>query len=418
MLEGGLRAALLAGLRDSSIKMHQLDGHLAPALPDPAERELAAVALRREFTGCPAELPLAGFDYGEAAGACCENMVGFIGIPVGVAGPLTVDGRPCLLPLATTEGALVASVNRGCRAVAGGVTTAVLAKGMTRGPLIKLPSLARAAEVKRWVDAHWQPVLAPVFEATSRHLRLAAVRTTLAGRYLFLRFKADTGEAMGMNMVSKAAQAATEHLLAHVCPDALLSCLSGNYCTDKKAGAALNWADGRGYSVAAEAVVSPAALRTVLKVAGGAAALAELATAKNLIGSAAAGVAAGGQNAQAANLVAALFLACGQDPAQVVGSAACLTICEAEADGSLRISCTLPCLEVGVVGGGTRLAGQRALVQQLTAGLPEGARAEGLARIIAAAVLVGELSLLAALCEGSLVRSHLALNRRPPGGPA
>jgi hydroxymethylglutaryl-CoA reductase (NADPH) len=340
-------------------------------------------------------------------------MVGFVGIPVGIAGPLVVDGRECLIPLATTEGALVASTNRGCKAasVSGGVATVLTGKGMTRGPFIRLPGLARASQVKDWIDASFSAVSA-VFNATSSHIRLVSVRTTLAGRYLFVRFKADTGEAMGMNMLSKASEAALKLIQEKACPDAEMVCLSGNYCTDKKAGAAVNWVDGRGYSVVAEALIPAAILRDVLKV-DSARGLAELAQAKNLVGSTMAGVSAGGQNCHAANLVAAVFLACGQDMAQVVESSACLTLCEACEGGSLRISVTMPTIEVGVIGGGTRLPAQTACIQGLVGCAPEGTRAEALARVVAATVLAGELSLLAALYTGSLVSSHLAYNRRP-----
>lgn len=383
-----------------------------------AQEELA-VMVRRGFTKVPSQVPLNGFPYGLSAGACCENMVGYVGIPLGMAGPLLVDGHRHWIPLATTEGALVASTSRGCKAIeesgGEGVRTLLLSKGMTRGPFLQLPSLTRAAETRAWIEAHRQEIQV-AFEAGSSHLKLLSLSCTLAGSFLFLRFRADTGEAMGMNMVSRGTQAALDLILKEACPDALMACLSGNYCTDKKAGAALNWSQGRGYSVTAEAFIKPAALRKVLKIES-VEQLVALAQAKNFVGSAMAGVAPGGQNAHAANLVAACFLACGQDPAQVVESAACLTHCQAEADGSLRISVTMPCIEVGVIGGGTRLPAQAALISSLTHTVfPEGKRAEGLARIIAATVLAGELSLLAALSTGSLVAAHLALNRKQNDG--
>lgn len=139
-------------------------------------------------------------------GACCENVIGYMPIPVGYAGPLLLDGTPYHVPMSTTEGALVASTNRGCRAVAsaGGIHSAVLDDGMTRGPVVKLPSATQASEVKLWLDnAGNFEMVEEVFNSTSRFARLKKLQTGLAGRLLYIRFKASTGDAMGMNMLSK-----------------------------------------------------------------------------------------------------------------------------------------------------------------------------------------------------------------------
>ena len=200
----------------------------------------------------------------------------------------------------------------------------------------------------------------------------------------------------------------------------LVRALSGNFCTDKKPSA-VNWIEGRGKSVAAEAVIPAAVVRSVLK--SDARTMADLNVHKNLVGSALAG-SIGGQNAHASNLVTALFLACGQDPAQNVESSNCLTAMEAEpaasgADGEydLRISCTMPAIEVGTVGGGTALQSQAACLNLLgvrgTAADSPGAHAQQLARVVCATVLCGELSLMAALSSNHLISAHLALNRKP-----
>ncbi len=142
-------------------------------------------------------------------GACCENVIGYMPIPVGYAGPLLLDGTPYHVPMATTEGALVASTNRGCRAVAssGGIHSAVLDDGMTRGPVVRLPSATQASEVKVWLDCADNFLLVEeVFNSTSRFARLRKLQTAVAGRLLFIRFKARTGDAMGMNMLSKVSQ--------------------------------------------------------------------------------------------------------------------------------------------------------------------------------------------------------------------
>jgi hydroxymethylglutaryl-CoA reductase (NADPH) len=188
--------------------------------------------------------------------------------------------------------------------------------------------------------------------------------------------------------------------------------LSGNYCTDKKP-AAINWIEGRGKSVTAEAVIPGKIVKTVLKTT--VEALCNLNIKKNLIGSAMAG-SIGGFNAHAANILTAVFLATGQDPAQNVESSNCITGMEATNNGEdLLMTVTMPCIEVGTVGGGTVLAPQQAMLELL--GIKgahptnPGQNAQQLARIIAASVLAGELSLISALAAGHLVRAHLVHNR-------
>lgn len=271
-------------------------------------------------------LPYEHFDYERVHGACCENVIGYMPLPVGVAGPINIDGQNYFLPMATTEGVLVASTSRGCKAInaGGGAVTVLTGDGMTRGPCIAFDTLTRAGQAKLWLDSdEGQKVMKDAFNSTSRFARLQSMKTALAGTYLYIRFKTTTGDAMGMNMISKG----VEHAL-HVMStesgfdDMAIISVSGNYCTDKKA-AAINWIDGRGKGVVAEAIIPAHVVKTVLKSEVNA--LVELNTAKNLIGSAMAG-SIGGFNAHAANIVAAIFLATGQDPAQVVESANCITV--------------------------------------------------------------------------------------------
>jgi hydroxymethylglutaryl-CoA reductase (NADPH) len=137
-------------------------------------------------------------------GACCENVIGYVPLPLGYAGPLTVDDSAYYVPLATTEGCLVASTNRGCRALTGGVRTQLVGDGMSRGPVVRLPNIRRAADVATWLEepSHLE-LMKCSFNSTSRFAKLQKIRVQYAGRYLFLRFVAKTGDAMGMNMVSK-----------------------------------------------------------------------------------------------------------------------------------------------------------------------------------------------------------------------
>ena len=182
---------------------------LESALGDP-ER---GVGIRRKLISrelgsdlCLQDLPYANFNYSLVMGACCENVLGYMPVPVGVAGPLLLDGACFQVPMATTEGTLVASTNRGCRALSagGGVKSYLLGDGMTRGPVVRFPSAAEASQVKRWLDNPQNfTTVAEAFNATSQFARLVSVLTTVAGRLVYIRFKATTGDAMGMNMLSK-----------------------------------------------------------------------------------------------------------------------------------------------------------------------------------------------------------------------
>ncbi|KAF9474127.1 hypothetical protein BDN70DRAFT_816199 [Pholiota conissans] len=367
------------------------------------------------------DIPLTNYDYSRVLGACCENVVGYIPLPLGIAGPLNVDGNLYPIPMATAEGTLVASTSRGCKALnaGGGVTTVLTQDAMTRGPAIDFPTITMAAHAKIWIDGgEGYTVLKAAFESTSRFARLKSLKTAMAGRTLFVRFATATGDAMGMNMISKGTEKALEAMQAEY-PAMVVLALSGNYCTDKKP-AAINWIEGRGKSVVAEAVIPGKVVKTVLKTT--VASLVNLNTKKNLVGSAMAG-SIGGFNAHAANILTAIFLATGQDPAQNVESSMCMTLMEAVNDGEdLLMTVSMPCIEVGTVGGGTVLGPQQAVLEMLgmrgAHPTHPGTNAQGLARLIAAAVMAGELSLLSALAAGHLIRAHMAHNRSTTTTPA
>lgn len=270
--------------------------------------------------------PYRDYNYELVHGACCENVIGYLPIPLGVAGPLIIDGQQYFLPMATTEGVLVAGVSRGCKAInaGGGAITVLTGDGMTRGPCVGFPTLARAGQAKVWLDSEeGQRKMKDAFNSTSRFARLQSMKTAMAGTYLYIRFKTTTGDAMGMNMISKGVEKALA-VMSSECgfEDMSTITLSGNFCTDKKP-AAVNWIDGRGKAVVAEAIIPAETVRSVLKTDVDT--LVELNIAKNLIGSAMAG-SLGGFNAHASNMVTAMYLATGQDPAQNVESSNCITI--------------------------------------------------------------------------------------------
>ena len=270
--------------------------------------------------------PYKDYNYELVHGACCENVIGYLPLPLGVAGPIIIDGEQFFLPMATTEGVLVASTSRGCKAInaGGGAVTVVTGDGMTRGPCVAFPTLTRAGAAKVWLDSEeGQQRMRDAFNSTSRFARLQSMKTAMAGTYLYIRFKTTTGDAMGMNMISKGVEKALS-VMSTDCgfDDMATITISGNYCTDKKP-AAVNWIDGRGKAVVAEAVIPGDVVRNVLK--SDVDALVELNISKNLVGSAMAG-SIGGFNAHASNIVTAIFLATGQDPAQNVESSNCITL--------------------------------------------------------------------------------------------
>lgn len=419
-----------AALNDEEVILLVQRGQIAPYALEKTLCDYArAVRVRRAVLSRASEtktleqslLPHEHYDFAPVFGACCENVVGYMPLPLGIAGPLQIDGHPTLIPMATTEGTLVASTSRGCKALnaSGGVTTVLTQDGMTRGPVIDFPSLASAACAKRWIDSkEGASAIKAAFDSTSRFARLSSLHSVLAGRTLFVRFKTQTGDAMGMNMISKGVEAALSMMKSKHYPEMELLSLSGNYCTDKKP-AAINWIEGRGKSVVAEAVIPGRTVKSVLKCT--VADLVQLNMKKNLVGSAMAG-SIGGFNAHAANILTAIYLATGQDPAQNVESSNCMTLMEA-VNGSedLLVSVSMPSIEVGTVGGGTVLPPQRAVLEMLGVRGPHpttaGANAQRLARIIAAAVMAGELSLMGALSAGHLIKAHMQHNRSAPGTP-
>ncbi|KAK2178713.1 hypothetical protein NP493_532g01007 [Ridgeia piscesae] len=362
------------------------------------------------------KLPYTHYDYKYVEGACCENVLGYVPVPVGFAGPLLLDGKLYYVPMATTEGCLIASTNRGCRALSssGGVHSCLTANGMTRAPVVRFQTAQRASEVKLWMENPDNFALVQdEFNSTSRFARLQKVHIVQSARNLYIRFVVFTGDAMGMNMVSKGAEKALNFLVDTHFPDMEILSLSGNFCTDKKP-CAINWLEGRGKSVVCDAIVPASIVTSTLKTT--VTALVELNIAKNLMGSAMAG-SIGGFNAHAANTVTAIYIATGQDPAQNVCSSNCLTVMEATGTNNedLYVSCTMPSIEVGTIGGGTVLPPQAACLEMLgVRGAHKecpGENACKLARVVCATVVASELSLMSALAAGHLVRSHLKHNR-------
>ncbi|RJE24681.1 reductase [Aspergillus sclerotialis] len=359
-------------------------------------------------------LPLEGYHYAKAIGACCENIIGYMTVPVGIAGPLLVDNIEEHVPFATTEGALIAGVCRRCKAInlAGGAVTELIADYISRSPCLKCPSLATAYAAKSWLESsEGFSRMQKSFREAGRYINLKDIQVSIVGELLYPRFVASTGDAMGMNMISIAVEKAIAAFQSSGFSDIVTISLSGNMCSDKKP-AAVNWIRGRGKYVVAQARLPSTVVHNTLKTTP--ATLVELNVAKNLTGSALAG-SIGGFNAHASNIVSGIFLATGQDMAQVVESSNCLTTMS-ENGSDLLISVTMPSVEVATVGGGTGLPAQASMLKLLqlhgTHKLGPGYNAGRLARVIAATVLAGELNICSALATKDLTRAHLRLNRK------
>jgi hydroxymethylglutaryl-CoA reductase (NADPH) len=400
----------------NKIKDHELEKRLTPF----RAVEVRRMVMEEKFAsfgkqGSLEKLPYApSLDYTRVYGANCEIVVGYVPLPVGIVGPLTLNGESVFVPMATTEGCLVASTQRGAKAISegSGASAFVLRDGITRAPCLRMESAAQAAALKLWCEEPENFLqLKAVFESTTSFGKLTNCQPTVAGRNIYLRLICFSGDAMGMNMVSKGSLAVVEFLSRRF-PSLKLVALSGNMCTDKKA-AATNWIEGRGKSVVVEATIPAMVVNNTLKTS--VKAIVDTNLHKNLIGSAMANT-IGGFNAHASNVVTAVFLATGQDPAQNVESSNCITLLEETDDGDLWISCTMPSIEVGTVGGGTSLPAQASCLKVIGVhggGINPGDNARQLANVVAAAVMAGELSLLAALAANTLVQAHMKHNRKP-----
>lgn len=372
-------------------------------------REDTLRRLQKELGVSLAHIPHNGlFDFS----GHCENAIGTIQVPVGIAGPLPVCGeilkRSVYLPLATTEAALVASTNRGCKAIreAGGALVRAEKIGMSRAPCFVAPDLKEALAFAKWVErqkARFQQSA----DKVSSHARIREIRAFVYGRNVYVRFVFDTDDAMGMNIATLATQRIIEdHILPRTC--VRLSALSGNVCTDKKP-ALINRMEGRGFRVQAEVKLPERVIREVLKTTSRD--LLDTHWRKNLLGSAVAGSL--GHNSHHANILTALFLSTGQDLAHIAEIGMGFTHVEKEEDG-LVCGVTLPDLPVGAVGGGTSLPWQREAQRILGVGTQRkrGARAHALAEAMGAGVLAGEVSLLAAIAAHHLASAHDKLRKR------
>lgn len=338
-----------------------------------------------------------------------ENPIGTIQMPLGVAGPLKVNGQHAdglfYVPLATTEGALVRSYERGMLAItrAGGATTRVTISENRGSPIFKCDDVAAAHELSEFITAHLTQLKAEA-ESTTSHGKLLRVRTRLIGRDVIADFEYDTGDAHGMNMISKATDAACKWIASQF-PANTCYILSG--ASSEKRPSGMLFAGGKGKHVTAGVRLTKRLCRQYLHATPDQ--IADM-WRRTLVAQTVTGVL--GYNGHVANGLTALFIATGQDVANVTNSAIAMNHIEVLEDGDLHASITLPSLTVATIGGGTGLGTSAECLDMLDC------RGTGkvlkFTEIVAATILAGELSFGAALASDEFVNAHETLGRNRP----
>lgn len=334
----------------------------------------------------------------------CEHFTGVAQIPMGFAGPITIHGEHAqgdfVIPMATTEGTLVASYNRGIKLLnaCGGVKCSVVDDAMQRAPVFVLKDARAAREFSKWVVEH-QAEIAEQAEATTSVGKLSYIDPYLASKFAYLRFNYTTGDAAGQNMVGRATFAACSWILDHYKDHAFEHFyLESNLATDKKASQ-VNIMHTRGKRVTAEALIKRDVLHQFMRV--DTATLAYHAQVAN-VGAILSG--ANNNGLHSANGITAMFIATGQDVANVSESSAGIAYVELTPEKDLYFSITIPSLIVATYGGGTGLATQKESLELL--GCYGKGKVKKFAEIVAGVVLAGELSLASAISSSDWVSSH------------
>ncbi len=331
-----------------------------------------------------------------------EHLVGAVQIPIGLAGPLIIHGEHAegefVVPMATTEGTLVASYNRGMKVInlSGGCRVTISGDGMQRAPVFVFDDALQARNFSRWVAENFARI-AEMAEATSSVAKLSDIEPFLAGKFAYLRFTYSTGDAAGQNMVGRATFAACGWIVDNY-EGVRHFYLESNLATDKKASH-VNVMRTRGKRVIAEATIKRDVLHEHLRV--------EPETLIHHHGVGNVGSLLSGANnngAHSANGITATFIAMGQDVANVAESSAGILYAELTPEGDLYIAMTIPSLIVATYGGGTGLATQRECLEMI--GCYGKGKVFKLAEIIGGVVLAGELSLAAAISSSDWVSSH------------
>ncbi len=338
-----------------------------------------------------------------------ENYLGMSLIPTGLAGPIHINGAFAKgnfnIPLATTEGALVASYSRGIKAtnLAGGIHSICLQEGVQRSPFFKFKTVAIALQFVKWVEDHFT-LFREITSEISAHARLQNIKPNIEGNSVILTFEYTTGDAAGQNMVTICTDRVCKYILESFYHIPTQWYIESNFSGDKKA-TAVSFNNVRGKKVTAEVVVPRSIVEKVLR-----------STPEKMVSywqvSTLAVTQSGSIGAQGhiANGLTALFMACGQDVACIAESSIGLTRMEINEDGNLYCSLTIPSLIVGTVGGGTGLPTQKECLSILDCYGP--GNAQKFAEICCAVSLAGELSIAAAMSADHFTQAHEKLGRK------
>ncbi len=367
-----------------------------------------AIAARQrfveEFSGHPLEhTKVYSFDAHLTQGNC-EHFIGVAQIPLGIAGPLRVNGEYAqgdfIVPMSTSEGTLVASYNRGIKVLnaCGGVKTTVVRDAMQRAPVFIFEDARGARDFVDWVKDHFNQI-AEECESTTSVGRLQYIDPYLSNKFAYLRFNFSTGDAAGQNMVGRATFAGCSWILDHYKDHKVRHFyLESNLATDKKASQ-VNIMRTRGKRVTAEAVLKREVLEQYMRVTPE-----DLSYHSQVANVGAILSGANNNGAHSANAITAIFIATGQDVANVSESSAGIAYTELTPEGDLYISITIPSLIVATYGGGTGLPTQRECLEMM--GCYGRDKVRKFAEIVAGTVLAGEISLASAISSSDWVSSH------------
>ena len=339
-----------------------------------------------------------------------ENYIGMTQVPTGLVGPLSVFGTVAkgdfYIPMATSEGALVASYNRGAKAchLSGGISSVCLTEAVQRSPLFKFNTLPEVGTFITWL-LNQMEVFPPIIAKHSRHASLQDIKLNIEGNSLIVVFEYTTGDASGQNMVTICTEALCHYIIEHCPVKPQYWFIESNYSGDKKA-TAVSFASVRGKKVVAEVVVPQKVVTGILRSTPALIVAYWQASSVAAVQSGSIGI-----QGHFANGLTAIFLATGQDVACVSEASVGITRMEVNTAGDLYASVTLPNMIVGTVGGGTHLPTQKECLDLM--GCNGAGKARKFAEICGAAILAGEISIAAAISSGDFAKAHLLFGRKP-----
>ncbi|WUR03267.1 3-hydroxy-3-methylglutaryl-coenzyme A reductase [Vairimorpha necatrix] len=356
-------------------------------------------------------------DFTEIYNRCCENILGYRKVPIGMSHtPIKINNQEFYIPICTFEGALVASMCRGIKLInkSQGITGHVENIGITRSFAIEFKNFTSALNFYKWLKNEKNlEILKKAGEKNSRFCKIKSIESkNVFGSVVFIKICAYTGDAMGMNMITKAANQIID-AIHDLFNEVKLITLSANICTDKK-WSTENYANGRGRKVFLNLRINESDLLSIMKVSIND--LLNMYHTKIVLGGS---IILGGFNCQASNYVAATFLAFNQDLGHVIESSNCIIDMKKISEEVLEINLLMPSIVVGTIGGGTHLEPANSLFKQFE-GLPNfntderdlSGSSNYLALVVASAVLAGEISGMCALTNNTLMDAHLRLNRK------